>query len=128
MIIDRLLVPPPLASGLLVPPLASGPREAAQGATELWVFTLAAFCAAWNGGGVLWLRLRSTPRCRLIFGRSPPPPGGEAPGYVDSVMPVSMLIRPKSYSKRLLEDSVLRPFFLLQPRLNLFATGSYIII
>ena len=27
--------------------------RAVHGATELWVFTVVAFCAAWNGGGVL---------------------------------------------------------------------------
>ena len=46
---------------------------AVHGATELRVFTVVAFCAAWN---VSELRLRSTPRYRLVCNRFPDPGRG----------------------------------------------------
>ena len=55
--------------------------SACDGATGLWVFTVVAFCAAWNGG--VWrcgeLRLRSTSRYRLVCNWFPAPGGGLPP-------------------------------------------------
>ena len=54
---------------------------AVHGAMELRVFTAVEFCAAWNGGGggavgCCELRLRSTPRYRLVCNCFPDPGGG----------------------------------------------------